>query len=70
MKLKDLELVQVATGIAFGQECYLDRSRAQKFLDEVNEISPNFLTRPQLPAASQRVCFDKFQWNKTVCYPT
>ena len=53
MKLKDLKkLVQVETGIAFGQECYLDQSRAQKFLDEVNEISPNILTRPsfqQLP---------------------
>ena len=52
MTLEDLKLVQVETGITFGQECYLDRSRAQEFLDKVNEISPNILTRPsfqQLP---------------------
>ena len=52
MTLEDLKLVKVETGITFGQECYLDSSRAQEFLDKVNEISPNFFTRPdfqQLP---------------------
>jgi hypothetical protein len=52
VKLEDLKLVKVETGITFGQECYLDSSRAQEFLDKVNEISPNFFTRSdfqQLP---------------------
>lgn len=52
MSLGDLKPLQVETGIIFGQECYLDPSRAREFLTKVNEIFPNFLTRynfQQLP---------------------
>ena len=41
----DLKLVQVDTGITFGQECYLDPARAQEFLTQVNQKFPNFFTR-------------------------
>ena len=41
----NLELLQIETGITFGQECYLDPSRAREFLAKVNEIFPNFFTR-------------------------
>ena len=46
MTLMDLKPLRVETGITFGQECYLDPSRAQEFLAKVNEMSPNFFTRP------------------------
>ena len=52
MSLGVLKPLQVETGIIFGQECYLDPSRAREFLTKVNEIFPNFLTRynfQQLP---------------------
>ena len=52
MSLGDLKPLQVETGIIFGQECYLDPSRAREFHTKVNEIFPNFLTRynyQQLP---------------------
>lgn len=52
MALTNLKTVQVATGITFGQECYLDPARTQEFLTQVNNIFPNFFTRndfQQLP---------------------
>ena len=52
MALTDLKTLQVETNIIFGQECYLDPARAREFLTKVNEIFPNFFTRPyyqQLP---------------------
>ena len=52
MSLWNLKPLQVETGIIFGQECYLDPSRAREFHTKVNEIFPNFLTRynfQQLP---------------------
>ena len=45
MAVMDLELLQIETGITFGQECYLDPSRAREFLAKANEIFPNFFTR-------------------------
>ena len=41
----NLELLQIETGMTFGQECYLDPSRAREFLTKVNEMFPNFFTR-------------------------
>ena len=52
MVLTDLKSLQVETGIAFGQECYLDPAQVQQFLTQVNTIFPNFFTRydfQQLP---------------------
>ena len=45
MTLGDLKLLQIETGITFGQECYLDPSRAREFLTQINDILPNFFTR-------------------------
>ena len=45
MGVEELQSIRVETGINFGQECYLDPSRAQEYLARINAKTPNFFTR-------------------------
>ncbi|MCZ6676607.1 MAG: hypothetical protein O7E52_05085 [Candidatus Poribacteria bacterium] len=54
MTFEDLKPLRVETGISFGQECYLNPSRAEAFRDKINEIFPNFFTRHNFQQLPQR----------------
>ena len=60
MSLQELKSIRVETGMSFGQECYLDPSRAQEFLKKINTIRPNFFTRSNFQHLPQRFSLENF----------
>ena len=64
MGVEQLQTIRVETGISFGQECYLDPSRAQDFLSRVNESSPNFFTRSNFQRLPKGFTLDNFDGTK------
>lgn len=62
--VEQLQTIRVETGIIFGQECYLDPSRAQDFLSRVNESSPNFFTRSNFQRLPKGFTLDNFDGTK------
>jgi len=45
MTFDDLVFLRVSTGITLGQEYYLNISRAEEFINQINNIIPNLFTR-------------------------
>lgn len=64
MKIEKLETNRVETGITFGKECYLDPSRAQEFLSQVNASMPNFFTRSNFQHLPKRFNLENFDGTK------
>lgn len=64
MSLQELKSIRVETGMSFGQECYLDPSRAQEFLKKINTIRPNFFTRSNFQHLPQRFSLENFDGHK------
>lgn len=64
MSIEQLESIRVETGFTFGQECYLDPSRAQEFLSQVNASSPNFFTRSNFQHLPKRFTLENFDGSK------
>ena len=64
MNLEKLEPIRVETGFTFGQECYLNPSRAEEFLNRTNEISPNLFTRRDFDHLPKRFTFENFNGTK------
>ena len=64
MPVEKLQTIRVETGINFGQECYLNPSRAQEFLSRVNESSPNFFTRSNFQRLPEGFTLGNFDGTK------
>ena len=64
MSIEQLESIRVETGFTFGQECYLDPSRAQEFLTRVNTKFPNFFTRRNFQNLPKRFTLESFNGSK------
>lgn len=64
MSIEQLEPIRVETGFVFGQECYLDPSRAQEFLSQVNASLPNFFTRSNFQHLPQQFNLENFDGSK------
>ena len=64
MPVEKLQTIRVETGISFGQECYLNPSRAQEFLSRVNESSPNFFTRSNFQRLPKGFTLENFDDTK------
>jgi hypothetical protein len=62
--VEQLQTIRVETGINFGQECYLDPSRAQEFLTQVNTSYPNFFTRNNFQHLPRQFTLGNFDGTK------
>ena len=56
MPVEKLQTIRVETGISFGQECYLNPSRAQEFLSRLNAK----VSRTSLLVAISNACLKVF----------
>ena len=64
MGVKKLQSIRVETGINFGQECYLDPSRAQEYLARINAKAPNFFTRSNFQGLPKVFILENFDGTK------
>ena len=64
MGVEKLQSIRVETGINFGQECYLDPSRAQEYLARINAKAPNFFTRSNFQGLPKVFILENFDGTK------